>query len=636
MRLPTKDSPLELNGWHFTALLFAAIWLKFFSVDYAIADVLNWPSFGSSSFHVLRHTARALAVCLPSLGAIICLTVPLAFVPKKRCAAALLIFDLLLSALVMTDRLFVRYYGDIFIFHDLLLLPQTGLITKSIWALLKPWDVLIFADIPLLLWLLKSGRLRVVFGETKKVKFRVAATLIIVSVVVQCAACWHLKRFRPNIINAMYDRLSVCAWVSSATFHWWDFVSLSRELLTPKHVPCDTVDEISRWFAGRAARGRPKTRAKNLIFVQCEALQYFAVDLEIDGVPVTPNLNRFKNECYYFPNAWSQAAGGNSADAELMANTGLFPAASGAAYSLYADNDYNSLARAMRARGARAVVVQGTKSAFWNCHRMHPKLWFNKQYSQNSYPDDEAIGLGLSDRVIFGHALEIMRGMRSPFYCFIVTLSSHHPFDFEGIPKDSLPLPDALKDTLIGNYLLSLNYFDRQFGMFVEGLRASGLLDKCVIAVYGDHPAIPAAHKEELERLFGGKIDGAVDWKMTRRVAMMLRTPESAKSPRVYLRNCGQMDILPTVSALLGLNIETTFGSDLLSEKSDEFVVFRNGSYIAGDVFVEPAAGRATDLSTGAAADAKDFSAQTDEAERRLRYNDLILENNLINEIIKR
>lgn len=47
MRLPTKASPLELSGWHFTALLFAAIWLKFFSVDYAIADVLNWPSFGS-------------------------------------------------------------------------------------------------------------------------------------------------------------------------------------------------------------------------------------------------------------------------------------------------------------------------------------------------------------------------------------------------------------------------------------------------------------------------------------------------------------------------------------------------------------------------------------------------------------
>ena len=636
MRLPSKDDPLILSGLRFAALIFAALWLKFFSVDYAVADVLNWSSFGTLSFHMLRHSLRALAVCLPSLGAIICFSLPLALVPKKHRAAAFLILDLLISVLIFTDRLFVRYYGDIFIFHDLMLLPQTGLITKSIWALTTPWDMLIFADIPLLAWLIRSGRLRVSFSENRKTAVTVSAALLLFAAAVQCGAVWHLKEFRPNIINAMYDRLSVCAWISSATFHWWDAITTTNKALTPRNVPYDAVNEISSWFASRRRAPRPGTAAKNLILVQCEALQYFAVGLEIGGVPVTPNLNRFKNECYYFPNTWSQAAGGNSADAEFMANTGFFPAASGAAYTLYADNSYNSLALAMRRRGARAVVIQGTKSAFWNCHRMHPKLRFNKQYSQNTYPYDEAIGLGLSDRVIFGHALGILDEMKTPFYMFIVTLTSHHPFDFEGIPKDSLPLPEELKGTLTGNYLLSLNYFDKQFGMFVEGLRKRGLLEKCVIAVYGDHPAIPAAHKEELGKLLDMKIQSAADWKYTRRVAFMLHTPESMKAPRVYARNAGQMDILPTLSALLGLDITTTFGSDLLKDDSDELVVFRNGSCITGNVFVEPAAGTATDIYTGATENANAYSAETEDAERRLRYSDLILENDLIKAITEK
>lgn len=634
MFFPHKDKPVSISGYLFAAVVAAAVWLKFLSVDYAVADVLNWPTFGVLTMHALRHTARALAVSPSSLGAILCLLLPLMFFPPRRRAAALVVMDLLLSALVLTDRLFIRYYADIFIFHDLMLVPQTGLIAKSIWALLKPWDLLIFADIPLIVWLMRGGRLRVVFKRERRRDAALLLALFLCAAAVQGAAVWHIIKFRPNIIDAMYDRLSVCAWVGTATFHWWDFFSLTRKALKPQNVSPETVDEIRGWFAAHRTVPHGGTRAKNLILVQCEALQYFAVDLEIGGVPVTPNLNRFKNECLYFPNTWSQAAGGNSSDAEFMANTGLFPAAFGAAYTLYADNDYNSLARAMRRRGARAVVVQGTRSAFWNCHRMHPKLWFHRQYSQNTFPNDEAIGLGLSDEAIFSRALQIFREMKGPFYGFIVTLSSHHPFDFAELPRDTLPLPPELRGTLIGSYLLSINYFDRQFGMFIDGLRSSGLLDKSLVVVYGDHPAIPIAYKEDMEKLLGRKIEEAVDWKATRRIPLLFRTPETAKAPRVDERNVGQMDILPTVSGLMRLDIGTVFGNDLLGKGAVGPVIFRNGSYIEGNVYVEPAAGRATDLNTGERLDCSAYDGLTDEAEHRLRYNDLILEKNLIEKII--
>lgn len=633
---PSKDRPVSINGHLFAAVVAASVWLKFFSVDYAVADVLNWPTFGVLTMHALRHTARAFAVSLPSLGAILCLLLPLMLLAPRRRAAAFIVMDLLLSALVLTDRLFIRYYADIFIFHDLMLVPQTGLIAKSIWVLLKPWDFLLFADIPLFVWLTRGGRFQVEFKKNRRRQALLLLVLFLLAAAAQGISVWHLKKFRPNIINAMYDRLSVCAWVGTAAFHWWDFFALTHKALEPQNVPQKTIDEIRGWFERRRPRPHWKTRAKNLILVQCEALQYFVVDLEIGGVPVTPNLNRFKEECLYFPNTWSQVAAGNSSDAEFMANTGLFPAAFGAAYTLYADNDYNSLARAMRRRGARAVVVQGTRSAFWNCHRMHPKLWFHRQYSQNTFPDDEAIGLGLSDEVIFSRALEIFAEMKTPFYGFIVTLSSHHPFDFAELPRDTLPLPPELQGTLIGDYLLSINYFDRQFGVFIEKLRASGLLDKSLVVVYGDHPAIPIAYKKDMEKLLGKDIEEAAEWKATRRVPLFFRTPETAKAPRVVQKNVGQMDILPTVSGLLGLGITTAFGTDLLDKEAGGPVIFRNGSYIEGNVYVEPAAGRATDLGSGERLDCSAYDLLTDEVERRLKYNDLILEKNLIEKIIVR
>ena len=118
-------------------LLTLMVWIKFFIVDYMVADVLNWPSFGSLGAHPVRHTLRALAVAVPSLAAILSVIIPVSLVSAKYRGRALLTIDILFSVLVLTDVLFIRYYSDIFIFRDILLLPQTGLIAKSIWSLLK-------------------------------------------------------------------------------------------------------------------------------------------------------------------------------------------------------------------------------------------------------------------------------------------------------------------------------------------------------------------------------------------------------------------------------------------------------------------------------------------------------------------
>lgn len=634
---PKGDMAFGKNELRAIAFITALIWLKFYFVDFRIADVLNWPTFGSLNQHVARHALRALAVAVPSLCAILCVMIPVSLLPAKYRGRALLLFDFLFSVLVLTDTLFIRYYSDIFIFHDIMLVPQTGLIVKSIWSLLKPWDALIFIDIPIIVHISrKKGNMPSFIALTRK-RAVISAALIFICVFVQAATVWRLRENRPHIINAMYDRLSVCAWISAATFHWGDFFTLTARALRSDEVSAEKLAEIRGWMDGRSAvTHEPYARGKNLILVQCEALQYFVLGLEAGGVEVTPNLNRFRRECLYFSNAWNQTAGGLSSDSEFMANTGMYPASSGAAYTRFADNSYNSLARALKSKGYAAVVFQGTYSAFWNCHRMHPKLGFDRQYSRNTFPNDEVIGLGLSDERIFTEALNVFKMYKRPFYGFIVTLSGHHPFDFEGLDDGSLPLPDDMKGTLIGNYLTAMHYFDREFGRFIDGLRESGLLDKSLIVVYGDHPAIPIAYREELEKLSGMRLEEPVAWKETRRVPLMFRIPGKAEMAGVDERDAGQMDVLPTVAGLMGLRVKTAFGKDLLAEDKGEPVIFRNGAYMAGGVYVEPAANRATRTGTYEKLDYSAYEQTTSEVEKILGYNDLILEKNLINDILDR
>lgn len=633
--LPAKEMKCRDIELRILILLTLLIWIKFFVVDYMIADVLNWPLFGSLEAHSLRHTLRALAVALPSLGAILSIIIPVSLVPLKYRGRALLIINFLFSVLVLTDLLFIRYYSDIFIFHDILLIPQTGLIAKSIWSLLKLSDMLLFFDIPIVLWLLKKERIVICFEPLTRKRIGLSFLVLFFAVLVQFFAVYKLREQRPNVMSAMYDRLSVCTWLSAASFHWGDVLSLSAKAFEPNYVPQKKTDEIRRWFSVRLKENKtPAAKGKNLIMIQCEALQQFVVGLKINGIEVTPNLNRFAEDSFYFPRAWDQTAGGLSSDSEFMANTGFFPSASGAVYTRFSNNDYNSLAKALKKKGYKAFVVQGTYSSFWNCHRMHPKLYFDKQYSREDFPDGDIIGLGLGDKTIFTEALNMFKNTEGPFFGFIVTLSGHHPFNFDGLDDGSFPLPEEMKKTLLGDYIIAMNYFDRELGRFLEGLKTSGLDKKSLLILYGDHPAVPIAYKEEMEKLVGRKIEESIEWKETRRVPLLFHIPgPKARKGKVFT-DTGQMDIMPTAAGLLGIKIETFFGKNLSLDNGSDPVIFRNGSYIIDGVFVEPSVKRATRIGTHESIDISKYDATTKEVDLRLSYNDMILEKNLINNII--
>ena len=50
-------------------------------------------------------------------------------------------------------------------------------------------------------------------------------------------------------------------------------------------------------------------------------------------------------------------------------------------------------------------------------------------------------GWSLSDKAFFAQSLDEMKGIKQPFYSFLITLTSHHPYY---VPKDAAKLDTGL------------------------------------------------------------------------------------------------------------------------------------------------------------------------------------------------
>ena len=225
----------------------------------------------------------------------------------------------------------------------------------------------------------------------------------------------------------------------------------------------------------RSVKYRGSASGMNLIVVQMEAIQEFVINRTINGREITPNLNRLAREGLYFENLYCQTADGNTSDAEFIFNTSLYPANEGAVFNLYFENTYHSLAQTLAAKGYDTVSFHGFKPEFYNRDVMHKKLGFKQFVNEEDFVLDDLAGWkcgALSDKSFFRQSLDIMDSMKEPYYAFLITLSSHHPFTwFEDYDFDV----GKYEGTYLGNYLKAANYLDSSIGLFMEELERRGL-----------------------------------------------------------------------------------------------------------------------------------------------------------------
>lgn len=608
-------------------LIFFALWafvifLKFFGLECEV-----WGRLPRAPL------AYALSASLCAAFA-----VALSLLPRRARFACALVLDFAFSALIVTDLLHLRFYSDLFTFHNFGLSGQVGDVSDSVFALLSPRDALYFCDILLFfVYYLLAARLRAapVFGALGPKRAAASCAALALSLGVFAVMLYGYDRRMPNALAAMWDRPAVCCNVGAMAYHAADARNVLRESFVRKKLSEDEIAAAAEEFAAFRAKLAPPypaafgaARGKNLIMIQAESLQSFVVGLRVNGREVTPNLNRFAREASFAGDLYVQTGLGNSADAEFLANAGLYPARSGVAYIRFADRSYDALPRLLSANGYATLAMHGDRAGFWNRAHMYPALGFERFVSKKDYEVDEVFGLGLSDGSFFRQSLAMLEAQERPFYAFLVTLSSHYPFGFPELLKAAaFDQGDEAEGAILRSYLAAIHYFDREFGNFIDGLKKDGLFDESVIIVYGDHAAIPKWDSASLSKLIGKDLDEEYEWREANRVPFMAHVPGGVKLPYVKGRALGQIDIPASAASLLGVEFTSGLGRNIFApEPQSSPVIFRSGDYASGGTLVEPAKRAAVDLKDGSRRDYLPFLETNAECARELALSDKILE----------
>ncbi|MFB0972733.1 MAG: LTA synthase family protein [Tissierellia bacterium] len=333
-------------------------------------------------------------------------------------------------------------------------------------------------------------------------------------------------------------------------------------------------------------------KGKNLIVLQVEALQNFVIGLNYNDQEITPNLNKLINDksSIYYDKYFQMTARGNTSDAEFVSNNSLYPATDAPSYSKYENNTFHGLPWVMRENGYTSLAFHGYEKDFWNRNNAYKNQGFQKFYSQEDFQFEEKILLGIKDEEFFEQSVVKLKKYKEknnkPFYAFMVSLSSHDPFE---IPEEyrMIELSDIHEGTKIGNYLQAIHYFDYSLGILMEELKEAGIYEDSVIAIYGDHFAIQ--ENEETDVLMSNLIGNEYGPEDVMNIPLLIHVP-GEELGYTNSKIGSQLDFFPTILNIMGYENDKgiVFGRDLNNFQGINFVapqtIMNEGSFLTEEI----------------------------------------------------
>lgn len=344
---------------------------------------------------------------------------------------------------------------------------------------------------------------------------------------------------------------------------------------------------------------------KNVIAIHAESMQNVVINRKINGVEISPNLNKLVSEGIYFDNFYSQVSFGTSSDTEFTYATSLLPVKIGTVFNNYYNSSYVTTYTLLKDKGYYTFCMHANNGDFWNRNLMYNSLGYDYFYEKNSYNIDETIGFGLSDKSFMLQSVEYIKKIATEhekFYGTMITLSNHTPFSYDEHFTSFEDLfgtynYDFLKNTKLGDYFVSVNYADEQIGLLIEELDKNGLLDNTVIVIYGDHDARISSslwkeyfnYDENSDKIKTELDDDYIDYdyyenELNRSVPFIIWSKDSKINEKVSTA-MGMYDALPTLGNMLGIENKYAIGSDIFNNLNDNIVVFPNGNFLTNYVY---------------------------------------------------
>src|SRR4051812_4442417 len=467
------------------------------------------------------------------LIAAVAIVVPIlcCLLPRRIRPWTLLVVGILGSLFILADVVYYRFFGDVLSTPAMLAAHQTGHVWGSIGSLLTPGLVWLIADWPFAFWL--AIRMSAPGDQVPASRARVATATVALGVLLVSAAILSVPAtLAATPLDQTFRARAVVEQLGPFGYHAYDTWNYARSTWLRRPATAAQRDEAAAWLleraplrAGAAAFGA--ARGRNVIVIQVESLQDFAVDFTVGGQEVMPHLRRWTADSLRFTNVTDQTSEGRTSDAEFTTMTSLLPLDHGAVAFRFPGNHYAALPRVLAEHGYTTLSAVPFEPGFWNRQVMHPAYGFQQSLFEPDFQMTEQIGWGLNDRDFLQQMVPRLERLPRPFAAWLITLSLHHPF--EAFPEAHKVLKlGAVEGTSFGNYLHTMRFFDQALEDFKSALARDGLLDDSLVVVFGDHDA-GFARDAALARTMGIGTDAA-SWTLNDRVPLFIRAGGAVKA----------------------------------------------------------------------------------------------------------
>lgn len=332
---------------------------------------------------------------------------------------------------------------------------------------------------------------------------------------------------------------------------WYDITDAAEPITPEKQA------EIERWLASQPKHQPADSfteKRSNLLIVFAESLESWVLEKKVDGKEITPCLNSLLKEksTLYAPNVLTQVKGGRSIDAQLMICSGLLPLMSGTYSSLYYDNTFYTLQKAMRRlKHSRSYLLTIDKVSTWNQGAVARSFGTDTIISYHDFKMTEAFGTHkrIGDASFFQQCREkIERGEvwkpGESVYMQFVTYSGHAPFKLPDHLR-TITFPASIPEKA-ADYMTTAHYTDKAIGDFVAYLKTLPQYKETIVVIVGDHEGL-ASYRQEL--VGNPACRGLVSDKQLTPF-IVLNSPVGMR----YDKFMGQIDIYPTLLNLMQLD----------------------------------------------------------------------------------
>lgn len=486
-------------------------------------------------------------------------------------------FNFIFTFLLLVDLWYLRGFGTMPSFYILQQTANLDNLSDSVLSLIYKIDFLFIVDIVVFAFIFILLRKAVNYSGRSIKAFVIA----LVASILMIALPQPITKTPTMQIISPFDANETSFNISPLGFHIYSTYTFVRDSRTIKLTDAQK-QEIEKWYSDKQEslpdnKYKGMFKGKNVIYIQVESLEKFVIGQKINGQEITPVLNNLIKKSIYFDNFHEQINQGSSSDADLLANTSVYPLRVGSTFFRYPTDKYKSMPEIMKKMGYYTVAAHPDKGSFWNWMPALDSMGFDKTIDFNQITLDEVFAIGPSDASFLRQMGERMTTYKQPFYSFNITLTSHMPFLLPDNYK-KLKLDPDFDKTYLGGYFQCVNYTDSVIGDFINQLKKSNLLDNSVIVIYGDHQGVHRFYDTELKA-----ITPKEDWWQENHHETPFIIYNPSMEGETIHTNGGQIDILPTISYLMGVDeseyVNSAMGRNLFKTNKD-FAVLSDGTYV--------------------------------------------------------